>query len=53
MNDKITGIIYLIVGILILVVWFGVPQFFVYLVWIIAIILIIAGIYLLILKKGY
>lgn len=53
MNDKITGIIYLIIGILILVVYFAAQQFYVYLVWIIAIILIIAGVYLLLFKKGY
>jgi len=53
MNDKITGIIYLIVGILILVVWFTASWFYVYLVWILAIGLIIAGIYLLLFKKSY
>lgn len=53
MNDKLAGIIYLIVGILILVVWFTAQQFYVYLVWIIAICLIIAGVYFLLFKKGY
>lgn len=53
MNDKLMGIIYLILGILIVVVWFTARWFFAYLVWIIAIVAIIAGIYLLIFKKGY
>lgn len=53
MNDKLLGIIYLIVGILIVVVMLAVPSFYVYMVWIIAIVLIIAGIYFLLLKKGY
>ncbi len=53
MNDKLTGIIYLIIGILILVVWCVAREIYVYLVWIIAIGLIIAGIYFLFFKKGY
>ncbi len=53
MNDKLTGIIYLILGILIIVVYFAAPNFFVVLLWIVAIIAIVAGIYLLFLKKGY
>lgn len=53
MNDKLMGIIYLIVGILIIVVMLAVPWFYVYLVWIISIVLIIAGIYLLLFKKEY
>lgn len=53
MNDKLMGIIYLIVGILIVVVMLAVPSFYVYLVWIIAIVLIVAGIYFLLFKKGY
>ncbi len=53
MNDKLMGIIYLIAGILIVVVMLAIPQFYVYLVWIIAIALIIAGIYLLLFKKNY
>ena len=53
MNDKLMGIIYLIVGILIIVVMLAVPWFYVYLVWIISIVLIIAGIYLLLFKKDY
>lgn len=53
MNDKFMGIIYLIVGILIVVVMLTVPWFYVYLVWIIAIALIIAGLYFLLLKKSY
>ncbi|MCE5215198.1 MAG: hypothetical protein LLF83_10835 [Methanobacterium sp.] len=53
MNDKLMGIVYLIVGILIIVVMLAVPWFYVYLVWIIAIALIIAGIYFLLLKKSY
>jgi len=51
MNDKIMGIIYLILGILIIVVWFTAMWFFDYLLWIIAIVAILAGIYLLFLKK--
>jgi hypothetical protein len=51
MNDKLMGIAYIIVALLIMVVYIGVPWFFVYLIWIIAIILLIFGIYLLILKK--
>lgn len=53
MNDKLMGIIYLILGILILVVYFVAPNFFVWLLWIVAIVAIIAGIYLLFFKKGY
>jgi hypothetical protein len=51
MNDKITGIIYIIIAILIVVVKFAVPSFFDYLVMIIAAILLILGIYLLLFKK--
>ena len=51
MNDKITGIIYIIVAILIIVVRFAVPNFFDYLIGIIAAILLILGVYLLIFKK--
>lgn len=53
MNDKLMGIIYLIVGILIIVVMLAAPGFYFYMVWIIAIALILAGIYLLLFKKGY
>lgn len=51
MNDKITGIIYIIIALLIIVVKYGIPQFFDYLIWVIAIILLILGIYLVVLKK--
>jgi uncharacterized membrane protein len=53
MNDKLMGIIYLALGILIIVVYLVAPNFFVILLWIIAIVAIIAGIYLIFLKKGY
>ncbi len=51
MNDKITGIIYIIIAILIIVVRFAVPSFFDYLIGIIAVILLIVGIYLLLFKR--
>lgn len=51
MNDKLRGIGYIITALLIIVVYTGIPWFFVYLIWTIAIILLIFGIYLLILKK--
>ena len=51
MDDKLTGIIYIIVALLIMVVYLGIPSFFDYLIWIIAIALLIFGVYLLILKK--
>jgi len=53
MNDKLLGIIYIIVAILIIVVMLAVPWFYVYMVWIIAIALLVAGIYLVLLKKSY
>ena len=51
MDDKLMGIIYIIIALLIMVVYLGIPWFFVYLIWIIAIALLIFGVYLLILKK--
>jgi hypothetical protein len=51
MNDKLMGIIYILVGILIIVAMLAAPGFYVYLIWIIAIVLLIAGIYLLLFKK--
>ncbi|MGA2676807.1 MAG: hypothetical protein ACLQG5_10235 [Methanobacterium sp.] len=51
MNEKLQGIIYIIIAILIIVIMLEVPWFYVYLIWIIAIGLIIAGVYLLIFKK--
>lgn len=51
MNNKITGIIYIIVALLVIIVKLGFPQFFEYLLWIIAIILLIFGVYLLVFKK--
>ncbi|MGO9387880.1 MAG: hypothetical protein ACLPWD_07535 [Methanobacterium sp.] len=51
MNEKLQGIIYIIVAILIIVIVLAIPNFYYYLVWIIAIGLLIAGVYLLILKK--
>lgn len=53
MNDKIRGLIYLIIGILIIIVWFTHPWFYINLLWIIAIGLVIAGIYLLFFKRRY
>ena len=51
MNDKLTGIIYIIIAILIIVVRIAVPAFFDYLIIAIAIILLIAGFYLLLFKR--
>ncbi|MGB9936846.1 MAG: hypothetical protein ACPK7O_03945 [Methanobacterium sp.] len=51
MNDKLTGIIYIVIALLIMVVYFAAQWFFVYLIWAIAIILLILGIYLLVLKR--
>lgn len=51
MNDKLTGIIYIIIAILIIVVRIAVPSFFDYLIGIIAAVLLILGIYLLLFKK--
>ncbi|MGF7118961.1 hypothetical protein [Methanobacterium oryzae] len=51
MNDKITGIAYIIVALLIMVVYFVARWFFVYLIWIIAIVLLIVGVYLFIFRK--
>jgi hypothetical protein len=51
MNDKLTGIIYIIIAILIIVVRVAVPSFFDYLIIAIAIILLIAGFYLLLFKR--
>lgn len=51
MDHKITGAVYIIIALLIIVVKYGIPQFFDYLIWIIAIVLLIAGIYMLFIKK--
>lgn len=51
MNDKIACIAYIIIALLIMVVYFAARWFFVYLIWIIAIALLVLGIYLLLLKK--
>lgn len=51
MNDKLTGIIYIIIAVLIVVVRFAVPNFFDYLIMIIAAILFVAGLYLLLFKR--
>lgn len=51
MNEKIMGIVYIVIALLILVVKYGIPQFFDYLIWIIAIILLVAGVYMAFLKK--
>jgi len=51
MNDRLMGIIYIIIAILIIVVKYGIPQFFDYLIWAIAIILLIIGIYMVFVKK--
>jgi hypothetical protein len=53
MNDKLMGIIYIIVAILIIAVILAIPNFYYYMVWIIAIALLIAGIYLLLFKNRY
>ncbi|MGZ7050249.1 MAG: hypothetical protein ACXVHO_09605 [Methanobacterium sp.] len=51
MNEKLMGIIYIIIALLIMVVWFAAQWLFATLIWIIAIILLIWGIYILLLKK--
>lgn len=53
MNDKLMGIIYLVLGILIIAVYLTAPNFFVVVLLIVAILAIVAGIYLLFLKKNY
>ncbi|OEC88542.1 MULTISPECIES: hypothetical protein [Methanobacterium] len=50
-DDRLTGIIYIIVAVLIVVVRIAVPNFFDYLVMIIAAILLVLGIYLLLFKR--
>ena len=50
-NDKLTGIVYIIIAVLIIVVRVAVPSFFDYLIGIIAAVLLILGIYLLLFKK--
>lgn len=50
-NDKLTGIVYIIIAVLIIVVRIAVPSFFDYLIGIIAAVLLILGIYLLLFKK--
>ena len=50
MNDKILGICYIIVALLIIVVKYAVPQFFDILIWVVAIGLFILGFYFLIKK---
>lgn len=50
-DNKITGIVYIIVAVLIIVVRIAVPNFFDYLIGIIAGILLVLGIYLLLFKK--
>lgn len=47
MNEKIMGICYIIVAVLILVVKYAVPQFFDVLIWLVAIGLLIGGVYFL------
>jgi hypothetical protein len=51
MNEKIMGSVYIIIALLIMIVWFASRWFFVYLIWIIAIALLILGVYLLLFKK--
>ena len=51
MNDKLTGIVYIIIAILIIVVRIAIPSFFDYLIAIIAVILLITGFYLLLFKR--
>jgi hypothetical protein len=51
MNDKLTGIIYILIAILIIAVRIAVPNFFDYLIIALAVVLIIAGIYLLLFKR--
>lgn len=51
MNEKLTGIFYIIIALLIIVVKFGIPWFFDYLIGIIAIILLVVGVYMVFLKK--
>jgi hypothetical protein len=47
MNEKVMGICYIVVAVLILVVKYAVPQFFDVLIWLVAIGLLIGGIYFL------
>lgn len=47
MNEKVMGICYIIVAVLILVVKYAVPQFFDVLIWLVAIGLLIGGVYFL------
>lgn len=51
MDNKLTGVTYIIIAILIVVVRIAVPNFFDYLIGIIAAILLIVGFYLLLFKK--
>ncbi|MBI5680630.1 MAG: hypothetical protein HZC47_07055 [Methanobacterium sp.] len=51
MNEKIMGIVYIIIALLIMVVYFAAQWFFVYLIWGIAIILLLLGVYMAFLKK--
>ncbi len=51
MNEKILGSVYIIIAVLIMIVWFAARWFFVYLVWIIAIALLIYGAYLLFFRR--
>ncbi|AEG17526.1 hypothetical protein [Methanobacterium paludis] len=50
MSDKILGICYIIVALLIIVVKYAVPQFFDILIWVVAIGLFILGLYFLVKK---
>lgn len=47
MNEKVMGICYIVVAVLILVVKYAVPQFFDVLIWLVAIGLLIGGVYFL------
>lgn len=46
MNNKINGIIMLVLGVLLAIVYFALPKFLIYTYWLAVLILIIYGIYL-------
>jgi len=46
MNNKINGIVMLVLGVLLAIIYFALPNFLIYTYWLAVILLIIYGIYL-------